>query len=33
MVVKADLASRKIDLEVVSIANADKITGFDTLEV
>ena len=28
IVVEADLASRKIDLEVVSSANVDKITGF-----
>ncbi len=32
VVVQADLASRKIDLEVVSAANVDKITGFDSID-
>lgn len=32
VVVKADMASRKIDLEVVSKANVDKIKGFDALD-
>ncbi|MGB0932163.1 MAG: S1 RNA-binding domain-containing protein, partial [Chitinophagales bacterium] len=32
VVVKADLDSRKIDLEVVSKANVGKIKGFDALE-
>ncbi|MEZ4888544.1 MAG: ribonuclease R [Chitinophagales bacterium] len=33
VVVKADLASRKIDLEVVSAANVGKIKGFDSMDV
>ncbi len=32
VVVKADLASRKIDLEVVTAANVGKIKGFDALD-